>query len=114
MIVFRLTPHYYPVSQSSSIVSAVDMTQVPGATIKLSEMPREMENYAIFCAQEGLTKLNNEQELAGFVRKEFEGKFGPTWNCFVGRNFGSFVTHEEGNYIYFYVGQTGILLFKSS
>lgn len=90
------------------------MTQVSGATIKLSEMKKEMENYAIMCAQEGLTKAYNEQEVAAFIKKEFDARYGTTWNCFVGRNFGSFVTHEDSNYVYFYVGQMGVLLFKSS
>jgi dynein light chain LC8-type len=31
----------------------------------------------------------------------------------VGRNFGSFVTHEAKHHIYFYRGQTAILLFKT-
>ena len=30
-----------------------------------------------------------------------------------GRNFGSYVTHETKNFIYFYLGQVAILLFKS-
>lgn len=35
------------------------------------------------------------------------------WHCIVGRNFGSYVTHETKNFIYFYLGQVAILLFKS-
>ena len=27
------------------------------------------------------------------IKKEFDIKFGATWHCIVGRNFGSFVTH---------------------
>jgi len=90
------------------------MTQVGSATIKLSDMPKDKENFAILCAQEGLTKAYTEQEVASFIKNEFESKYGPTWNCFVGRNFGSFVTHEQNNYIYFYIGQMGIMMFKSS
>ena len=65
-------------------------------------------------------------------------RYNPTWHCIVGRNFGSYVTHETrlveiliydnniGSYIcvvlmyqifrhfiYFYLGQVAILLFKS-
>lgn len=29
------------------------------------------------------------------------------------RNFGSYVTHETKHFIYFYLGQVAILLFKS-
>ena len=31
----------------------------------------------------------------------------------VGRNFGSYVTHETKHFIYFYLGQVAVLLFKS-
>lgn len=34
-------------------------------------------------------------------------------HCIVGRNFGSYVTHETKHFIYFYLGQVAILLFKS-
>ena len=30
---------------------------------------------------------------------------------FVGRNFGCFVTHEDGKFMYFYIGQTGFCIF---
>ncbi|OXB69546.1 UNVERIFIED_CONTAM: hypothetical protein H355_003370 [Colinus virginianus] len=44
---------------------------------------------------------------------EFDKKYNPTWHCIVGRNFGSYVTHETKHFIYFYLGQVAILLFKS-
>merc|ERR1711973_365661 len=37
----------------------------------------------------------------------------PPRHCIVGRNFGSYVTHETRHFIYFYLGQVAILLFKS-
>jgi hypothetical protein len=36
------------------------------------------------------------------------------WHCFIGRNFGCFVTHEASKFIYFYVGQMGICLFATA
>ena len=42
-----------------------------------------------------------------FIFSQYRG----LWHCFVGRNFGSFVTHEDGKFCYFYIGQTGFLLF---
>ena len=40
-------------------------------------------------------------------------RYNPTWHVIVGRNFGSYVTHETKHFIYFYLGQIAILLFKS-
>ena len=53
------------------------------------------------------------KDIAAFIKKEFDKKYNPTWHCIVGRNFGSYVTHETKNFIYFYMGQIAILLFKS-
>jgi len=36
------------------------------------------------------------------------------WHCFIGRNFGCFVTHEASKFIYFYIGQTGICIFATA
>ena len=53
--------------------------------------------------------------VLGFLptRCQFDKKFGPTWHCIVGRNFGSFVTHETKHFLYMYLGQVAVLLFKS-
>ncbi|KAI9727395.1 MAG: Dynein light chain [Cirrosporium novae-zelandiae] len=44
---------------------------------------------------------------------QFDLRKGATWHCIVGRNFGSFVTHETKHFIYFYLGHCAILLFKT-
>ena len=60
-----------------------------------------------------LEKYNIEKDIAAFIKKEFDRKYNPTWHAVVGRNFGSYVTHETKHFIYFYMGQVAILLFKS-
>ena len=50
--------------------------------------------------------------MAAYIKREVEKEVGGTWHCFVGRKFSSYVTHEQGYFIYFYVGQIGICLFK--
>merc|ERR1712129_341859 len=53
------------------------------------------------------------RRISAYIKKEFDKKYNPTWHCIVGRNFGSYVTHETRHFIYFYLGQVAILLFKS-
>ena len=60
-----------------------------------------------------LSPLPNRKDVAAYIKKEFDKKYNPTWHCIVGRNFGSYVTHETKNFIYFYLGQVAVLLFKS-
>ena len=40
-------------------------------------------------------------------------QYNGVWHCFVGRNFGAYMTHEAGHHVYFYVGQMAVLLFKT-
>lgn len=46
-------------------------------------------------------------------RLSFLNSYQATWHCIVGRHFGSYVTHEKSCYCYFYVGQMGVLAWKT-
>lgn len=111
------------------------------AVIKNADMSEEMQQDAVDCATQALEKYNIEkvcqavqwsdvvglfvldflflihynffQDIAAYIKKDFDKKYNPTWHCIVGRNFGSYVTHETRHFIYFYLGQVAILLFKS-
>nr|XP_054764361.1 dynein light chain 1, cytoplasmic-like [Lytechinus pictus] len=86
------------------------------AVVKNADMGEEMQEEAIKLAMDKLGDKQNkpvEKDVAAYIKKEFDNKYDSTWHCVVGRNFGSFVTHEKENFTYFYIGQTAILLFKS-
>ena len=52
-------------------------------------------------------------DLARDLKRHFDEKFHPTWQCIVGKNFGSEVGFEESHAIYFYFGAIVILLWKA-
>ncbi|KAL5964937.1 Dynein light chain 2 cytoplasmic [Taenia solium] len=83
------------------------------AIIKNADMSEEMQQRAIDCAKDAMNQFSIEKDIAAYLKKEFDKLYSPTWHCIVGRNFGSYVTHETKNFIYFYMGQVAILLFKS-
>lgn len=83
------------------------------AVIKNADMSEDMQQDAVDCATQALEKFNIEKDIAAYIKKEFDKKYNPTWHCIVGRNFGSYVTHETKHFIYFYLGQVAVLLFKS-
>ena len=56
---------------------------------------------------------HSEREIAEFIKTEFDKKHNPTWQCIVGRSFGSYVTYEFKHCIYFYRSKTAILLFRA-
>uniref|UniRef100_A0A3Q3FLM9 Dynein light chain n=1 Tax=Labrus bergylta TaxID=56723 RepID=A0A3Q3FLM9_9LABR len=73
------------------------------AVIKNADMSDEMQQDAVDCAMQAMEKYNIEKDIAAYVKKEFDKKYNPTWHCIVGRNFGSYVTHETKHFIYFYL-----------
>jgi len=79
--------------------------------VKISAMPAQMQADATIFAADGLNLFYEENDVAGYVKEQFEKKYRGLWHCFVGRNFGAFVTHEDGKFSYFYIGQIGFLIF---
>ncbi|CAH1106668.1 unnamed protein product [Psylliodes chrysocephalus] len=83
------------------------------ACVKNADMSDEMQKDALNCGIQAIELYQVEKDIAAYIKKEFDKRYQPTWHCVVGKNFGSYVTHETRNFIYFYVGQTAILLYKS-
>ncbi|XP_017715545.1 PREDICTED: dynein light chain 1, cytoplasmic-like [Rhinopithecus bieti] len=82
------------------------------AVIKNADILEEMQQDSVECTTQALDK-NNVEDIAAHINKEFDKKYNPTWHCMVGRNYDSYLTHETKHFIYFYLGQVAILLFKS-
>ena len=91
----------------------IKMDKERKAIIKNSDMTEDMQQDAINVATKAIDSYNIEKDIACYIKKEFDRKHNPTWHCIVGRNFGSYVTHETKHFIYFYLGQIAVLLFKS-
>ena len=51
--------------------------------------------------------------LAKELKRNFDENFHPTWQCVVGKSFGTEIGFEESHVIYFYMGSTAILLWKA-
>lgn len=81
--------------------------------ILVCDMTQEMQQDAINIGNKGLDTYILEKDIACYIKMEFDKKYGATWHCIVGRNFSAFVTHETKHFMYFYIGQNGILLFRS-
>jgi dynein light chain LC8-type len=64
------------------------------AVIKNADMSEEMQQDAVDVSTQAMEKYNIEKDIAAYIKREFDKKYNPTWHCIVGRNFGSYVTHE--------------------
>ena len=51
-------------------------------------------------------------QMARELKTHFDEFFHPTWQCIVGKHFGSQIGFEQQSMIYFYYGATGILLWR--
>ena len=71
------------------------MSETKKAVIKNADMEENMQKEAVDVASQALDKFNIEKDIAAYIKKEFDKKYNPTWHCIVGRNFGSYVTHES-------------------
>ncbi|KAF8202538.1 outer dynein arm light chain 8 [Pholiota molesta] len=99
---------------ATETISAVALTgAAPKAIIKNVDMSEEMQQESVDIASAALEKYNIEKDIAAQIKKEFDRRHGPTWHVVVGKNFGSYVTHETKHFIYFYVGTLAILIWKS-
>ncbi|KAI0298796.1 dynein light chain type 1-domain-containing protein [Multifurca ochricompacta] len=99
-------------SADASIGGAAGSTG-PKAIIKNVDMSEEMQQESVDIASTALEKFNIEKDIAAQIKKEFDRRHGPTWHVVVGKNFGSYVTHETKHFIYFYIGSLAILIWKS-
>ncbi|CDS42121.1 dynein light chain [Echinococcus multilocularis] len=103
--------------ESPSSKSMLPITASPEGdvrvTIKCFCMPEEMLNYAAMTAEEALRQFSTRKDVAAYVKKQFDEKYGPLWHCVVGRDFGSYVTHQELGFIVFRIDQWAFLLFST-
>jgi len=83
------------------------------AQIKSVDMSDDMQHEAVDICVNSCKTNTIEKDIAAQIKKELDQKYGPTWHVVVGRSFGSFVTHETKHFLYAYVGEMAVLLFKS-
>ncbi|VUG20020.1 DEBR0S6_05864g1_1 [Brettanomyces bruxellensis] len=82
--------------------------------LKSSDMPEEMQTKVYELAQSALDSSKKAVDIAASMKKEMDKTYGPTWHAIVGKSFGSFVSHESGNFHLFLCGQLGISSFQNS
>mmetsp|Transcript_73417 Transcript_73417/g.123700 ORF Transcript_73417/g.123700 Transcript_73417/m.123700 type:complete len:94 (+) Transcript_73417:116-397(+) len=78
-----------------------------------TDMEKEMIDDALQFTKESFDTFSLEKDIATSIKRSFEKKHKGAWHCVVGKNFGSFVTHEQKSYIYFLRKEWAVLLWKS-
>jgi dynein light chain LC8-type len=81
--------------------------------IKFVDISDDMQNDAVDIATKAIEAHVREADIALQIKREFDKKHNPTWQCVVGREFGACVVQESKHFIHFYLGQLSILLWKT-
>ncbi|CAH8488239.1 unnamed protein product [Schistosoma margrebowiei] len=81
--------------------------------VKSNGMPNDMQEHAIKSCIKAMRLLRHDKDVASSLKKEFNDKYGRTWHCIVGSNYGSNVSHVDEGLIYFFVDRKSVLLFRT-
>ncbi|AQZ16736.1 DYN2 (YDR424C) [Zygosaccharomyces parabailii] len=82
--------------------------------LKASDITDELRDSIFDVTLEAVGNFEMERDIAGSIKKQLDVKYGNTWHVVVGKNFGSYVTHEKGHFMYYYVGPLAFLVFKTA
>ncbi len=79
-------------------------------------MPDDMLRHSIECARKNLLGLADWQKdgdaAVQRIKDEFDATYGPNWHVAAGKHFGSRVTHDAKNFVFFYLEDKAVLIFK--
>lgn len=86
---------------------------MPEYVIKGRDMDDAMIHEVINATKEALNDYTVNKEQAEYIKNLFDKKYGPTWHCIIGKDFGSYVTYQSQHMIQFTMDGYTILLYKT-
>ena len=86
----------------------------PRPILKASDISDELKQKIFEISLLAVERNQLEREMAQEIKLALDSSVGPTWHVVVGKSFGSYVTHEKDYFMYFYIGQLALLVFKTS
>ena len=91
--------------------------QMWGARVKWpADMPDDMLKDAVQTVGRVFDEFpdfeSDGDKVVEHVKLQFDERWNPSWHCIIGKNFGSFVTHETKRFVYFYYGDKAVMLYK--
>jgi len=89
-----------------------------GAKVKTPvDMRDDMLKDAIVATTAALSACENFEatgdEVVAELKKYMDKTWMPNWHVVIGRNFGSFVTHETRSFLYFYYQEKAVMIYKA-
>ena len=107
---------------TTTVVATTDLEwrYMWGAKVKTPiDAPDDLVRFSIDTARKHLGEIevadwqSKGDDAVLKMKKEFDEKWGQYWHIIVGRSFGSFVTHESKRFLFFYIGDYAVLVYKA-
>nr|AAW25483.1 unknown [Schistosoma japonicum] len=89
------------------------MDEPETARIKSTDMSESMQSIAVHCCAAACERFKEERDIAKYIKNEFDKRYGGTWQCVLGKNFGCYVTHKKNHFIYFHLYLNAVLLYQA-
>jgi dynein light chain LC8-type len=84
------------------------------AVVNVCSMPPGLAEEVVMVASKAYREEMTEAEMATAIKRALAARHpAEMWQVIVGRSFGSYVTHEAAHFIYFYLEQTGFLVWAA-
>ncbi|CCW64690.1 unnamed protein product [Phytomonas sp. EM1] len=82
--------------------------------VKESAMPWDLQQDCVDCVAHAFCELRiqEQSQIAKFVKSELDSKYGANWHCVVGRSFGALVGHDGEHYVYLQIGDVYVLIWR--
>ncbi|KAF7258207.1 hypothetical protein EG68_04506 [Paragonimus skrjabini miyazakii] len=87
--------------------------ELGGSVPKKTAQILNFEHEAVELCLTAMNQCKTEKDMAMFIKKEFDKRHGGVWHCVIGKHFGCYISHEKGRMVQFFVGEYGVLLYKS-
>lgn len=81
--------------------------------IKGRDMSDAMVEDVISLTKEAFKNFEVFKDKAEYIKTECDNKFGSTWHCIIGKDFGSFVTYQSQHFVHFTMDGLSVLLYKT-
>ncbi|EUB62823.1 Dynein light chain 1, cytoplasmic [Echinococcus granulosus] len=84
------------------------------AVISQTAMSDSMQQMAAEVSADASIRYNTLVGISKFIKEAFEKQYGNIWQCVVGKEFASFISYNDNDFILFRLGDISVLLFRCS
>ena len=99
-------------SSAAAAAATLDLTAIKRPyKLLYSDLPADQSLTSVAYADLNLNVFTTEKDCATYLKKQFDAKYGGTWQCLVGTCFGCSLTHKTKAVVHFQIEGNGTILY---